>query len=46
MTCAAKIEAKEHPWATPNLAMRIAMDHGEGEYPQCKMTVRDVKKRN
>ena len=41
--CAAKVEAKEHPWASPTLALRIATDHGVKEYPQCKMTVRDHK---
>ena len=44
--CAAKIEQKEHPWASPDLAMRIATDHGARDYPQCKMTVRDVKRKS
>lgn len=44
MACAAKIEQKEHPWATPTIAMRIATDHGEGDYPQCIMTVRERRK--
>jgi len=44
MTCAAKVEQKEHPWATPDMAMRIATDHGEKDYPQCLMTVRERRK--
>lgn len=44
MKCAAKVEEKEHPWATPTMAMRIATDHGMKEYPQCIMTVRDNRK--
>lgn len=29
----AKMEAKEHPWASPTRARRIARDHLEGEGP-------------
>lgn len=44
LKCGAKNEAKEHPWATPTIAMRIATDHGVKEYPQCIMTVRERRK--
>lgn len=44
LKCGAKKEAKEHPWATPTIAMRIATDHGVKEYPQCIMTVRERRK--
>ena len=46
LKCGAKIEQKEHPWATPTIAMRIASDHGPEDYPQCKMTVREYRKKN
>jgi len=45
MKCAAKVEQKEHPWATPDMAMRIATDHGMKDYPQCIMTVREGKRK-
>ena len=45
LACGAKKEAREHPWASPTIAMRIASDHGAKEYPGCKMTVRDYKKK-
>ena len=45
LECAAKKEHKEHPWATPTMAMRIATDHGVKDYPDCAMTIREGKKR-
>jgi hypothetical protein len=45
MKCAAKVEQKEHPWATPTMAMRIATDHGVKDYPDCVMTVREQRKK-
>ena len=44
LECAAKKEKIEHPWTTSTLAMRIAMDHGVKEYPDCVMTVREKRK--
>ena len=44
LRCGAKKEEKEHPWATPSLAMRIATDHGVKDYPDCVMTVREKRK--
>jgi hypothetical protein len=46
LQCGAAKEHKEHPWATPSIAFRIATDHGAKDYPDCKMTVRGHKKRN
>lgn len=45
LQCAAKKEQKEHPWASPTLAMRIATDHGVKEYPECIMTIREGKRK-
>jgi hypothetical protein len=44
LKCGAVKEQKEHPWATPTIALRIATDHGVKDYPDCKMTVRDNRK--
>ena len=45
LKCAAKKEHKEHPWATQELSLRIATDHGVKEYPDCIMTVREGKRK-
>jgi len=45
LQCGAKKEGKEHTWASPTIAMRIATDHGVKDYPDCIMTVRETKKK-
>jgi len=45
LKCGAKKEQKEHPWASPSIAMRIATDHGAKDYPECVMTVRERRKK-